>query len=134
MESAIYGYQVMDSHESPRHPFEFSDQDFISLQNSSSACKLNQYCLNREPAYFSHTQLALDQFHWKGNVGCSSGYNLNTYKTSIASTINSQVNEQANAGLQHIKSQLAHMSHENFMHMISLFLAIKNLDALKKLR
>ena len=40
--------------------------------------------------------------HEHGHVGCSSGYNLDMY---IAyKDLNSQVNEQANAGLQHIKS------------------------------
>ena len=62
-----------------------------------------------------------------------SGYNLNLYKSALTNTINSQVNEQANAGLQRIKNQLAYMSHENFMHTVSLFLAIKNQDVTKKL-
>ena len=47
--------------------------------------------------------------------------------------INSQVNEQANAGLQHIKGQLAYMSADNFMFHLSLFLAVKNTDTRKKL-
>ena len=47
--------------------------------------------------------------------------------------INSQVNEQANAGLQHIKGQLAYMSADNFMFHLSLFLAVKNIDTRKKL-
>ena len=55
----------------------------------------------------------------------SKWYNLNLYKSALTNAINSQVNKQANAGLQHIKSQLANMSPENFMHTVSLFLAIK---------
>ena len=47
--------------------------------------------------------------------------------------MNSQVNEQANAGLQHIKRQLAYMSVVNFMFHLSLFLVVKNIDARKKL-
>ena len=34
--------------------------------------------------------------------------------------INSQVNEQANAGLQQIQGQLAHMTPENFMFTLKL--------------
>ena len=49
------------------------------------------------------------------------------------SSINSQVNEQANAGLQHIKGQLAYMTAANFMFTVSLFLAIKNVDAQNKI-
>ena len=126
----------MDSHESPRHPFKIFRSRFSrppKLIVYDNACKLHQYCLNRELAHFSHTQFAVDRFHWKGHTGCSSGYNLNIYKVSITSKINSQVNEQANDGLQCIKSQLAYISHENFMHTISLFLAIKNLDAQKRM-
>ena len=36
-------------------------------------------------------------------------------------------------GLQHIKGQLAYMSADNFMFHLSLFLAVKNIDARKKL-
>ena len=131
-----YGFQVMDSHESPCYPFKIFRSRFTSAPKLiiyDNACKLHQYCLNREPAFFSHTQFSVDRFHWKGHVGCSSGYNLNLYKSALTNTINSQVNEQANAGLQHIKSQLAYMSHENFIHTVSLFLAIKNQDVTKKL-
>ena len=132
-----YGFQVMDSHESPCYPFKIFRSRFKSAPKLiiyDNACKLHQYCLNREPAFFSHTQFSVDRFHWKGHVGCSSGYNLAIYKSALTNTINSQVNEQANAGLQHIKSQVAYMSHANFMHTVSLFLAIKNLDVTKKLQ
>ena len=126
----------MDSHESPRYPFTIFRSRFTSAPKViiyDNACKLHQYCLNREPAFFSRTQFSVDRFHWKGHVGCSSGYNLNLYKSSLTNTINSQVNEQANGGLQRIKSQLAYMSHENFMHTVSLFLALKSQDVTKKL-
>ena len=45
--------------------------------------------------------------------------------------INSQVNEQANAGLQRIRGQLAYMTAENFMFTVSLFLYLKNQDKTK---
>jgi len=47
--------------------------------------------------------------------------------------INSQVNEQANAGLQCIRGQLAYMTPENFMFTLKLFLTIKNKDIQRKL-
>lgn len=40
--------------------------------------------------------------------------------------INSQVNEQANAGLARIKGQLAYMLPANFTFHAALFLALKN--------
>ena len=44
--------------------------------------------------------------------------------------INSQVNEQANAGLRWIRGQLAP---ENFMFTLKLFLSIKNKNVQRKL-
>ena len=48
--------------------------------------------------------------------------------------INSQVNEQANAGLQCIRGQLAFMTPENFMFTLKLsfFLTIENKDVQRK--
>ncbi len=47
--------------------------------------------------------------------------------------INSQVNEQANAGIKRIRGQLAYMTVDNFIFHLGLFLAIKNLDAKSKI-
>ncbi len=47
-----------------------------------NACKLHQYCLNRVPAFFGHTQFAVDRFHWRDHVGCSASYS--TALTSIS--------------------------------------------------
>ena len=65
------------------------------------------------------TLFVVDRFHWRGHVGCSSGYNLDLY--SVHKSLNSQVNEQANAGLQHIKIQLAYMTFDNFVFHLCLF-------------
>ena len=74
-----------------------------------NACKLHQYCLNREPHFLQNTRFAVDRFHWKGHVGCSSDYSLDSYNHLVPpAEINSQVNEQANAGLQWIRGQLGY--------------------------
>lgn len=39
-----------------------------------NACKLHAYCLNREPRLYQNTRFFIDRFHWRGYVGCSSGY------------------------------------------------------------
>ena len=114
-----YGFKVMATHEFPCHPFQIFRSRFTvapKLIIYDNDCKLHQYCLNREPAFFGHTQFGVDCFHWHGHIGCSAGYSLDKYR-SVAEVraINSQVNEQANAGLQHIKGQLAYMSADNFM-------------------
>ena len=69
----------------------------------------------------SEHQLLVDRFHWCGHVGCSSGYSLDKYTTLDIATINSQINEQANAGLQRIKGQIAYMKPENFVSCKTVF-------------
>ena len=126
-----YGFKVMRSHESPRHPFEIFLTRFhqppanIIYDNS---CKLHQYILNRQPTHFQNTNFFVNRFHWRGHIGCSSGYSLDKYTTPDITLINSQVNEQANAGLQWIKGQIAYMKPENFMFHVKLFLSVTNMD------
>lgn len=85
---------VMSSPESPHHPFHIFRMTFEvppRLIIYDNACKLHQYCLNREPLFFKHTQFAVDRFHWRGHVGCSVGYNLYNYDVPDIKAINSQV-------------------------------------------
>ena len=77
-----------------------------------NSCKLHQYILNRHPSHFKNTS---DHFHWRGHVGCTSGYSLDSYTTPWIASINSQVNKQANARLQWINGQIAYLKPENFM-------------------
>ena len=124
-----YGFQVMESHESPRHPFEiflcrFPMPPQMIIYNNG--CKLHQYVLNREPVHFKNTIFLVDRFHWQGHVGCSSGYSLDSYSSLDVASINSQVNEQANARLQRIKGHIAYMKPDNFMFHVKLFFALQN--------
>ena len=122
----------MQSCKSPKHPFSIFRQRFRKAPRVivyDNACKLHQYCLNREPHFFRSTLFGVDRFHWRGHVGCSAGYCLNTYKQMAIKDINSQVNEQANVGLQQIRGQLAP---ENFMFTLKLFLSIKNKNVQRK--
>ena len=93
-----------------------------------NSCKLYQYVPNCQPSHFQNTNFFVDLFHWRGHVGCSSGYSLDKYTTSDIATINSQVNEQANAGLQRIKGQIAYMKPENFMFHVKMILSIMTMD------
>eukprot|EP00058_Branchiostoma_floridae_P024016 XP_002609506.1 hypothetical protein BRAFLDRAFT_95599 [Branchiostoma floridae] len=132
-----YGFDCMTSCESPRHPYQIFRTRFRKAPNVivyDNACKLHQYALNREPHFFRNTQFLVDRFHFRGHIGCSLGYCMDEYKQSIdITTINSQVNEQANAGLIRIQPQLSYMSPSNFVFHASLFLAIRNFDAISKL-
>ena len=59
---------------------------------------------------------------------------MDSYKTRIDTrSINSQVNEQANSGLQRIKGQLVYVKLSHFMLTLSLFLAITNQDKIRKI-
>ena len=53
--------------------------------------------------YYKGMKYFIDRFHWKGHIGCSRGYFLDDYKSPDIRSLNSQVNEQANSGLQRIK-------------------------------
>ena len=126
-----YGFEVLQPCESPKHPFQIFKTRFPRpplLIIYDNACRLHVYCLNREPHFFENTRFAVDRFHWRGHIGCSKGYSLDAYSQKRIKGINSQVNEQANSGLQKIRGQLAYMSVENFRIHCSLFLALKNMD------
>ena len=65
---------------------------------------------------------------------CAEGYNLSFYNAKIdVANINSQVNEQANAGLSKLRPSLAYMRQDNFMYHIALYLALKNIRRKKQL-
>ena len=62
-----YGFQVMESHESPRHPFEIFLCRFPvppQMIIYDNGCKLYQYVLNREPVHFKNTIFLVHRFHW----------------------------------------------------------------------
>ena len=114
----------MRSHESPGHPLEIFLTCFEQPPSTiicDNSCKLHQCVPNCQPSHFQNTNFFVDRFHWRGHVGCSSGYSLDKYTTSDIATINSQVNEQANAGLQWIKGQIAYMKPENFVSCKTVF-------------
>ena len=53
-----YGFEVMQSSESPRHPLNIFRHRFLRPPQVivyDNACKLHQYCLNREPYFFQNT-------------------------------------------------------------------------------
>jgi hypothetical protein len=99
-----------------------------------NSCKLHVYALNREPHFFSGTAFLVDRMHFKDHKGCCLGYSMDSYKSNMdVCAINSQVNEQANSGLQKLKGQLAYMTPQNFMFHIRLHMALKNMDVIDNL-
>ena len=55
------------------------------------------------------------------------------YTSLNVASINLQINEQANAGLQRIKGRIAYMKADNFMLHVKLFLGLQNRDKQSKL-
>ena len=91
--------------------FEWVDPTPPKMIIYDNGCKLHQYALNREPVHFKNTVFLVDRFHWRGHMGCSSGYSLDGYTSLNVASINSQVNKQTNAGLQRIKGHIAYSLH-----------------------
>ena len=129
-----YGFSVLSDCESPKHPFEIFRQRFKVAPKIiiyDNACKLHQYCLLREPAFFKYTLFLVDRFHWKGHVACSIGYNMCVYLANLQlRQLNSQVNEQGNAGVQKLKGHLSYMTFENFKFHVTIYYAVRNLNVL----
>ena len=98
-----YGFEVMTTYESPKVPFNIFLTRFEQAPKVivyDNACQLHRYCLNREPHWFKDSLFAVDRLHWDNHTACAEGYNLSFYNAKIdVANINSQVNEQANAGL-----------------------------------
>ena len=93
-----------------------------------NVCKIHQYCLSRDPHFFKSTLLVVDRFHWKGHIGCSKGYNLNEYNTALeVNNLNSQVNEQENAGIKRLSGMLAYVTLDNFIFNVFLYYGVKNM-------
>ena len=94
----------------------FNKSSFFSLSLLPLVCMVHTSKLNVKAPRLDN------RFHWCGHVGCSSGYCLDSYKSIDIRGINSQVNEQANSGLQWIKGQLAYMKQSNFIFVIIVFI------------
>ena len=126
------GFEVIWLHESPKHPFEIfltcfeTPPEIIIYDNS---CKLHQFVLNRQHqilrvVYENFTSGIWDLYHLFWPIKFQHLLQLGSedlYATTLITNINSQVNEQANAGLQHIKGQIAYMKPDNFMFHVQLF-------------
>jgi hypothetical protein len=41
-----------------------------------NACKLLEYCMNREPTFFQDTIFLIDRLHAKTHVGCTAGRSI----------------------------------------------------------
>lgn len=126
-----YGFQVMQTNESPDVPFTIFRTRFKTAPKYiiyDNACKLHSYCISRDPQFFKDTEFYVDRLHWENHTSCSYGYNLSLYPQF--NSINSQLSEQSNAGLKRIKDQLSYMTANNFLSHCTFYLWNKNMDKL----
>ncbi|XP_046858810.1 uncharacterized protein LOC124452271 [Xenia sp. Carnegie-2017] len=126
--SICYGFQVMPDHESPNVPFtilrtRFSEAPELVIYDN--ACKLHEYCLNRDPAFFKKSKFIVDKFHWRNHSGCSEGYDINRYP--ILKTHNSQAAEQCNSVMKPLASMVSYMEYDNFLLFSKLYIWYRNM-------
>ena len=130
------GFQLMDSPESPKTPFDLLVRRFPTVPRLiiyDNACNLHLYALKREPRRFMNTRFMVDRWHSKNHV-CTQGYSMKAYpKDPNIDGLNSQICEQLNSQLRRLGTQLAFMHPENAIYLVKIFLAIRNMDKLKKL-
>lgn len=71
-----YGYELMDSNESPNIPFTLPFTISLAAPSTviyDNSCKLHTYCLNRYPDFFRGTWFLVDRLHWFNHRGCNDG-------------------------------------------------------------
>ncbi|KAL5009419.1 hypothetical protein ScPMuIL_015000 [Solemya velum] len=130
-EGVCYGFQVMQTNESPDVPFTIFRTRFKTAPKYiiyDNACKLHSYCISRDPQFFKDTEFYVDRLHWENHTSCSYGYNLSLYPQF--NSVNSQLSEQSNAGLKRIKDQLSYMTANNFLSHCTFYLWNKNMGKL----
>ncbi|XP_052100691.1 uncharacterized protein LOC127734717 [Mytilus californianus] len=116
-----YGFEVMESVESPDRPFTFLKTRFKVPPSAviyDNAFNLQQYCLNRDPGFFRKTRFYVDGLHWDCH-GCAVSYKGLLYPE--IQNINTQLVEQNNSKLKKLKPSLSYMKAENFMKSVTFF-------------
>ncbi|XP_065062822.1 uncharacterized protein LOC135689505 isoform X2 [Rhopilema esculentum] len=106
-----YGFEMMQCQESTNVPFTIMRTKLPEAPEAiiyDNCCHLHHYCLNRDPGFFKQCNFLVDRFHWKNHKAYD--------------RINTQINEQRNATLKTLKSQVSYMNEENFLSHIKLLL------------
>ncbi len=125
-----YGFWMLTENESVKHVFDIFLHRFSEaphLIHYDRGCQLHQYIMHREPIFFRDTICRIDITHYKNHVNCSKGYDPNTYRqvNSYARSdnrINSQVCEQFNSSLKHVRDQVGFMTQHRYLLFTRFFL------------
>lgn len=104
------------------------------------ACRLHTYALRREPWWYHPTVFRVDITHIANHTACSEGYSPYVYRScSFASSsrnyafANTEAAEQCNSALKFLRTPCSFMTVGHFMRYTRTFLALRNLEKLKKL-
>jgi hypothetical protein len=95
----------------------------------NNACDLATYAIAREPHLFRDVVFATDPVHFAHHTACSAAFNSKMYRQLEA--CNPMRNEQEDSGVAGLGSSLSDMTQHNFMFLIRLFCALRNVDQLK---
>lgn len=117
-----YGYHMIPSHEGRKDP-ACSAYAFLETAPEEMfydfSCQLEEYCLNREPGYWKNTRFFHDTFHGFCH-SCAIVYR--SARLMILRKANTEICEQTNSFLQHIKYSARAMSMSKFNHFLQFFL------------
>jgi hypothetical protein len=130
-----YYFGIIKTAEGRNEPFSFLTsylRKAPSVVVYDFACALQDYCLNRCPAFFQDTTFLVDKFHWSGHKNCSPSYNIALY--GCLRHVNSVTAEQNNAALKRIRGSVSRMKQRPFMLLVHLFMCDWNRKKLKRLR
>ncbi len=100
------------------------------------ACKLEDFCINRAPAYFIYTQFGIDRLHTLNHRTCGPGYFLDEYPQY--DFLNTQIAEQCNSALSRVQDAAKCMGQVAYMLNLGFYLSMWNgskelrLDAQKR--
>ena len=119
-----YGYHMIPGSEGRKDPacsaYAFMESAPLEMFYDFS-CQLEEYCLNREPGFWKRTRFFHDTFHGFCH-SCAIVYTSSRLR--ILRKANTEICEQTNAFLQHIKYSVRGMSLNRFNHFMQFILHI----------
>ncbi|KAL3872253.1 hypothetical protein ACJMK2_040188 [Sinanodonta woodiana] len=117
-----YGYHMIPGHEGRKDP---ACSAYAYMENAPEeifydfSCQLEEYCLNREPGFWKNTSFFHDTFHGFSHK-CPPVYKSS--RLMLLKKINTEICEQTNAFLQHIKYSARAMGMAKFNHYLQFFM------------
>lgn len=119
-----YGYHMIPGHEGRKDPacsaYAYMESAPLEMFYDFS-CQLEEYCLNREPGFWKRTRFYHDTFHGFCH-SCAIVYTSSRLR--ILRKANTEICEQTNAFLQHIRYSARGMSMNRFNHFLQFIMHI----------